>query len=140
MAITTREGRTQSSLAEINMVPFIDIVLVLLIIFMITAPVIQSAIQVEVPETEYLQEIVDQQNVVSIDSELRLYWKDEPVSIDDLVVRVSEAVATGSDNTVYLRSDESVPFGAIAAVLDRLSQAGVRYVAVATRFVAPGGQ
>ena len=113
---------------------------VLLIIFMITAPVIQSSIEVEVPDTEFLQEIVDQQNVVTIDNELRLFWKDEPVTIDELVARVSEAVSTGSDDTVYLRSDESVPLGAIAAVLDRLSQAGVRDVAVATRYVAPGGQ
>src|SRR5688500_18550669 len=102
MATTSRDGRTQSSLAEINMVPFIDVVLVLLIIFMITDPVIQSSIEVEVPETEFLQEIVDQQNVVTIDNELRLYWKDEPVTIDDLVARVSAAVSTGSDDTVYL--------------------------------------
>lgn len=138
MAMTTRDGRTQTSLAEINMVPFIDIVLVLLIIFMITTPVIQSGIDVEVPETENLQEIAEQQNVISIDGDLQLYWRDEPVSMDELVQRVTAAVQAGADKSIYLRSDATVPFGDVATVLDRLSVAGIRDVSVATEFVDSG--
>src|SRR5213075_2487799 len=72
MAITTREGRTQTTLAEINMIPFIDIVLVLLIIFMVTAPVIQSGIDVNVPKTQVVREISEEKLIVTIDKEQAL--------------------------------------------------------------------
>src|SRR6266853_1634340 len=67
MAVTTREGKTQTTLAEINMIPFIDIVLVLLIIFMVTAPVIQSGIEVNVPKTQVVREIAEEKLIVTIE-------------------------------------------------------------------------
>src|SRR5437899_10528707 len=72
MAITTREGKTQTTLAEINMIPFIDIVLVSLIIFMVTPPVIQSGIEVNVPKTQVVREIAEEKLIVSIDKEQKL--------------------------------------------------------------------
>ena len=77
MAFTTREGRTQTALAEINMIPFIDIVLVLLIIFMVTAPVIQSGIEVNVPKTQIVRELAEEKLVVTLDKEQRLYLQNE---------------------------------------------------------------
>ena len=69
MAFTTDNGRTQTQLSEINMIPFIDIMLVLMIIFMVTAPVIQSGIEVNVPRTEIVQKLAEERLVVSIDRE-----------------------------------------------------------------------
>ena len=70
MAFTTSSGKTQSSLADINITPLVDVVLVLLVIFMITAPVLQSGIEVNIPKTRTVKEITEQRLVVTIDREL----------------------------------------------------------------------
>jgi biopolymer transport protein ExbD/biopolymer transport protein TolR len=131
MAFTTQDGRTRSSLAEINMVPFIDVVLVLLIIFMITAPVLDSALPVEVPDSQFGQSVDEQNLTVTIDRERRLYVEDEPASLDQLVGMVQSNLPPSPGN-IYLRSDETVPFATIAAVLDRLAMAGIRNVNLVT--------
>src|ERR1700738_4277996 len=75
---------TQTSLSEINMVPFIDIVLVLLIIFMITAPILQSGIELDVPKTHSVKEIPEHRLLVSIDKSKRVYHGNDPVNIHQL--------------------------------------------------------
>ena len=67
MAFTNAQGRTQTSLADINVTPLVDVVLVLLIIFMVTAPVLQSGIEVEVPHTKTVKEITEERLVITID-------------------------------------------------------------------------
>src|SRR5438046_10089272 len=72
---------TQTSLSEINMVPFVDVVLVLLIIFMITAPILQSGIEVDVPKTRTVKEINQERLVVTVDKAQRIYLGNEPINI-----------------------------------------------------------
>ena len=84
MAFTTNNGRTQTSLADINITPLVDVVLVLLVIFMITAPVLQSGIEVAVPKTRTVKEITEQRLVLTIDREQRVFLGDTPVNIHDL--------------------------------------------------------
>src|ERR1700740_161842 len=84
MGITTRDGRSETTLAEINMIPFIDIVLVLLIIFMVTAPVIQSGIEVNVPKTQVVAEIAEEKLVVPIDKKQDLFLQNDPVNVNEL--------------------------------------------------------
>src|SRR5579859_5240355 len=86
---------TQTSLSEINMVPFIDIVLVLLIIFMITAPILQSGIELDVPKTHAVKEITEQRLVVSIDKAQRVYLGNDPVNIHQLGARVHAQLKIG---------------------------------------------
>ena len=133
MAVTTREGKTQTTLAEINMIPFIDIVLVLLIIFMVTAPVIQSGIEVNVPKTQVVREIAEEKLVVSIDKEQRLYLQNDPVNVNELADKIHEKLLDPTRQSVYLRADESVPFGTFATVLDRLKLAGIENVSIVTQ-------
>ena len=133
MAFTTREGKTQTTLAEINMIPFIDIVLVLLIIFMVTAPVIQSGIEVNVPKTQIVREIAEEKLVVSVDKEQKLYLQNEAVNINQLADKIREKLLDPSRQSVYLRADEAVPFGTIAVVMDRLKLAGVENISVVTQ-------
>src|SRR6201981_4113018 len=90
MAFTTREGKTQTKLAEINMIPFIDIVLVLLIIFMVTAPVIQSGIDVNVPKTQVVREIAEEKLVVAIDKKQLVYLQNEVININQLGDKIHE--------------------------------------------------
>src|SRR6187401_630152 len=120
MAFTTRDGKTQTALAEINMIPFIDIVLVLLIIFMVTAPVIQSGIEVAVPRTELVREISEERLVITIDKEQKVYLQNAPVRVDELGAKIREILLDPSRQSVYLLADESVPWGTMAVVMDRL--------------------
>lgn len=133
MAITTREGKTQTTLAEINMIPFIDIVLVLLIIFMVTAPVIQSGIEINVPKTEIVREISEEKLVVSVDKEQRLYLQNDPVNVNELGDKIRQKLLDPARQSVYLRADESVPFGTIAVVMDRLKSSGIENISVVTQ-------
>jgi biopolymer transport protein ExbD/biopolymer transport protein TolR len=133
MAVTTREGRTQTTLAEINMIPFIDIVLVLLIIFMVTAPVIQSGIEVNVPKTQVVRELNEEKLVVSIDKKQTLYLGSEPVNINELGDKIHEKLLDPTRKSVYLMADEAVPFQIFASVLDRLTMAGITNVSIVTQ-------
>ena len=132
MAITTREGRTQTTLAEINMIPFIDIVLVLLIIFMVTAPVIQSGIEVNVPKTTVVRELAEAKIMVSIDKQQTVYLQNTPVNINELGAKIREKLPDPTRQSIYLLADESVPFGAFATVMDRLKAVGIDNISIVT--------
>src|SRR5260370_34167615 len=98
---------TQTSLSEINMVPFIDIVLVLLIIFMITAPILQSGIGLDVPKTHSAKEITEQRLAVSIDKTHRVYLGNEPVNIHQLGAK-ARAQRKNPQDAAFVRCAESV--------------------------------
>ncbi|PYR82965.1 MAG: biopolymer transporter ExbD [Acidobacteria bacterium] len=139
MAVTTREGKTQTTLAEINMIPFIDIVLVLLIIFMVTAPVIQSGIEVNVPKTQVVREIAEEKLIVSIDKEQKLYLQNDPVNnVNELGDKIREKLLDPTRQSVYLRADQSVPFQTFATVLDHLKLAGIENVSIVTQPLTQG--
>jgi biopolymer transport protein TolR len=123
---------TQTSLAEINMVPFIDVVLVLLIIFMITAPILQSGIEVDVPKTHTVKELTEQHVVVTIDKAQRIYLGDSPVNIHELADKIRKQLKKPQD-VVYLRADETVPFGAFATVIDSLRMSGIANISIVTQ-------
>jgi biopolymer transport protein TolR len=125
MAVTTRDGKTQTVLAEINMVPFIDVVLVLLIIFMITAPVIQSGIQVDVPITQTTRELSEDLLVVTITKTEDLYLGEVPVNIHELAAKIQEKLPGVKDKKIYFRGDKAVPYGTALSIVDALHEAGV---------------
>jgi biopolymer transport protein TolR len=122
---------TQTSLSEINMVPFIDVVLVLLIIFMITAPILQSGIEVDVPKTHTVKEILEQRLVVTIDKNQLVYLGDDPVNVHQLPARIKKQQKHPTD-AVYLRADQTVPFGAFASVIDELRVSGISNISIVT--------
>ena len=122
---------TQTSLSEINMVPFVDVVLVLLIIFMITAPILQSGIEVDVPKTRTVKDISQDRLVVSIDKGQRVYLGNDPVNIHQLGARV-HAQLKNTQQSVFLRCDEAVPFGVFASVVDALRVSGINNISIVT--------
>lgn len=127
------QRETGTSLSEINMVPFIDVVLVLLIIFMITAPILQSGIEVDVPKTKTVKELTEQRMVITIDRAQRVYLNDKPVNIHDLGGQLASQMKDPQHQTVYVRCDETVPFGSWATVVDALRQSGIQNISVVTQ-------
>jgi len=123
-------GRT---LSEINVTPFVDVVLVLLIIFMITAPVLQSGIEVAVPKTKTVKEITEERVVISIDRSQRVFLGNEPVNIHEIGERLRQKIRDPEHQSIYVRADENVPFGAFATVMDAVKQAGIVNVSIVTQ-------
>ncbi len=138
MAFTGANGRTQSSLAEINITPLVDVVLVLLVIFMITAPVLQSGIEVSVPKTRTVREITVPRLVVTVTRDQEVYLGDQPVNLHDLAGRLHQQNTDPSKQIIYLRADERVPFGAFATVMDAIKQAGITNISIVTQPVNSG--
>jgi len=132
MAFTNSQGRTQSSLSDINVTPFVDVLLVLLVIFMLTAPILQSGIEMDVPKTRTVREISQERLVVSIDRGQRLYLGNDPININNLGPQVRQKVAGSRQQSVFLRADQTVPFGTVAMVVDELRQAGIEQISMVT--------
>lgn len=127
------QRETGTSLSEINMVPFIDVVLVLLIIFMITAPILQSSIDVDVPKTKTVRELTEPRMVVTIDRGQNVYLNDKPINIHDLGPQILAHSHDPQHRAVYVRCDADVPFGSWAAVVDALRQSGIQNISVVTQ-------
>ena len=133
MAFTNPNGRTQTALADINVTPFVDVVLVLLIIFMITAPVLQSGIEVSVPKTKTVKEITEEKLVISIDKQQRVYLGNDAININQIQGELKSRLKDPARMQIYLRADEGVPFGAFATVMDSVKQAGITNVSIVTQ-------
>ncbi len=133
MAFTNSQGKTTSSLSDINVTPLVDVVLVLLIIFMVTAPVLQSGIEVAVPKTRTVKEITEERLVITIDKDQKVYLGNDPININDIGAKIHEKVRDPEGQAIYIRSDESVPFGAFATVMDAVKQAGFGNVSIVTQ-------
>ncbi|HZF38335.1 MAG TPA: biopolymer transporter ExbD [Blastocatellia bacterium] len=120
-----RNGRTQTALAEINVTPLVDVMLVLLVIFMITAPILQTGIQVELPKTREAKtnEATPQALILSVDKEGSVYLSGkserQAVNVNDLSKLLNERLGQSKDRRVYLRGDGETPYRVIAYVLDQ---------------------
>ncbi len=139
MAFTTSKGRTHTSLSEINVTPFVDVMLVLLVIFMITAPILESGIEVDLPKTKTVRVTSDEKVVVTIDKRQTIYVGNDPINIHRLGSYVLDQMRGATAAPVFIRCDQSVPFGAFAQVVDALKQANISNINVVTEPLSTGG-
>jgi biopolymer transport protein TolR len=133
VAFTSSNGQIRTSLAEINITPLVDVVLVLLVIFMITAPVLQSGIEVTVPKTRTVKEITEQRLVLTIDKGQNIYLGDKPINIHEISQKLHQQNSDPAHQIIYLRADETVPFGVFAKLMDAVKQAGITNVSIVTQ-------
>ncbi len=133
MAFTTSNGRTQSSISDINVTPLVDVVLVLLIIFMVTAPVLQSGIEVNVPKTRTVKEITEERMVISINKQQRVFLGSDAININEIKTKLRQKIRDPQHQSVFIRADEDVPFGAFATVMDAVKGAGITNVSIVTQ-------
>jgi biopolymer transport protein TolR len=133
MAFTASDGRTQIALADINITPLVDVVLVLLIIFMVTAPVLQSGIEVALPKTRTVKQITEERVVITIDKQQRVFLGNNPVNINEIAAKLRQKIRDPAHQSIFLRADEDVPFGAFATVMDAVKQSGISNVSIVTQ-------
>ena len=126
-------GRRHRALADINITPLVDVVLVLLIIFMLTAPILQSGIDVAVPKTRTVKEITEDRLVITIDRQQRVFLGNDPININEIGDRLKRAVRDPENQSIFVRADEEVPFGAFATVMDAVKQSGITNVSIVTQ-------
>jgi biopolymer transport protein TolR len=139
MAFTTPKGRTRTSLSDINVTPFVDVMMVLLVIFMITAPLLESGIEVDLPKTKTVKVVTDEKVVVTIDKKQTIYVGNDPVNIHRLGASVLDHMRGAIGSPVYIRCDQSVPFGSFAQVVDALKQANLTNISIVTEPLSTRG-
>jgi biopolymer transport protein ExbD/biopolymer transport protein TolR len=126
-------GRFAPALSDINVTPLVDVILVLLIIFMVTAPMMTRGIDVKLPKTESGADATEQRLIVSVDRENTVYLNDRPVNLNLLDDRLkTEMKRTGVD-FVFLRADQDVPYGRVMLVMDQIKKSGADRVGMVTQ-------
>ncbi|TXD98414.1 biopolymer transporter ExbD [Psychrobacter frigidicola] len=118
------------SMNEMNLIPLIDVMLVLMIIFLLTATVLNPTVQLDLPKTsavvnEQPPEVIQ----ISIDKDAGIFWDSDPISIEELDSRLQQESASGSDPAIQLRADKESKYDTVAQVLASASQAGLSKIA-----------
>jgi len=131
MAFGSFDRKTSSQpMAEINMVPLIDVVLVLLVIFIVTAPLLTNVVKLDLPKATSAADIQKPEKVeFAIDANGALYWKGERITREEAIVRFAEEGRKRPQPEVYLRADQNVPYRYVAETLADASKGGLSKVA-----------
>ena len=130
MAIETNSDRL---MADINVTPFVDVMLVLLVIFMVTAPMMMQGVDVALPEATAKPIQAQKENlVITINKEQQVHINDFAVEMDFLGDKLAKILENQSDREVFFRSDESVPYGFVAKVMAAIKAAGVEKLGMVT--------
>ena len=126
-------GNNDRLMSEINVTPFVDVMLVLLIIFMVTAPMMVQGVNLDLPEasSEPLSS-EDEQLVVSINRDNKIFINDYGVSLDFLKEKLENILAGQTGREVYLRADKGIPYGVVVHVMSEIKNAGVEKLAIVT--------
>ena len=131
-----RGRRISPTLSEINVVPMVDVMLVLLVIFMVAAPMLQRGVELQLPVASRSQEIASERVFVDLPltyrTDRRVYVGTEPIRIDVLAERIRQMMLTRADKMVYLRGDGRVTYQDLIDVMDRLKEAGIQNVTMVT--------
>ncbi len=130
-----RSGRRSSrAMSEINVTPFVDVMLVLLVIFMVTAPLLTVGVKVDLPKTKAsVIEGSDEPLAVSIDSGGNIFLQDTIVNLNALVPRLAAITNNNPDVRIFVRGDQAIHYGRVMTVMGRINAAGYKRVALVTR-------
>jgi biopolymer transport protein TolR len=124
--------RISTSLAEINVVPLVDVVLVLLLIFMLTAPMMYRGIDVNLPKTTTKPTAVEERLVLTLTKDQVIYLNDRPVPLAGLDNQLRELFKNRADKTLYLKADRTLSYGFVVETVDRVRRAGVEKLGMVT--------
>ncbi len=124
--------RVGATLAEINIIPLVDVVLVLLLIFMLTAPMMYRGIDVNLPRTASRPTAVEERMVLTLTRDNALYLNERRVTPAGLEAALREAFRNRSDRTLYLKADAGLPYGTVVETMDRVRRAGIERLGMVT--------
>lgn len=126
-----RRRRASRPMSEINVTPMVDVMLVLLIIFMVTAPLLTVGVPIELPKTEARQLEGDKEPLtISVDPEERIFLQDTELKIDEIVPKLTAIAKNGYDERIFVRGDRRVNYGIVMRVMGTISAAGFRRIAL----------
>jgi len=132
-----RRGRRRP-MSEINVTPFVDVMLVLLIVFMVTAPLLTVGVPVDLPKTRAQALGQDREPLsVTVKRDGKVYIQNTPVSEDELVAKLTAIAANGYDQRIFVRGDRSVGYGRVMEVMGLLSAAGFTHIGLVTDVAKP---
>lgn len=120
-----------TKMSEINVTPFVDVMLVLLIVFMVTAPLLTVGVPVDLPKTRAATiNDTEEPLVISIDAESKIYLQEAQMTMDTLIPRLREIVRANVDLRIFIRGDETLPYGTVMGLMGELSAAGFSKVSL----------
>src|SRR5881409_1166396 len=125
--------RIGSNLAEINIIPLVDVVLVLLLIFMLTAPMMYRGIDVNLPKAASKPTAVEERMVLTVTKDQSLFLNEKRVAPNGLELTLRQAFANRNDKTLYLKADSALSYGAVVETMDRVRRAGIERLGMVTR-------
>jgi biopolymer transport protein TolR len=126
------ESRQRRFLAEINVIPLVDVVLVLLVIFMVTAPMLYRGLDINLPTSASNTIKPEIRAVLTIEKDQRLYLDEEQVSVEQLERKLRLLKEEHADVSLYLRADRDVPYGVVVQVMDGVKKAGIEKLGMVT--------
>jgi biopolymer transport protein TolR len=140
MAMDTSSSRDSTTIAQINVTPLVDVMLVLLVIFMVTAPIIQQGVQVNLPQAKAAAiPGTEQLLVVSIAKNGKIYLNDNVMTLEELGSRMRAIRTNEAEKQVYVRADQDVRYGLVMKTIAELKQAGIERVGMVTRPTSEDG-
>jgi len=125
-------GRTRGALAEINVIPLVDVVLVLLLIFMLTAPMMYRGIDVNLPKTASKPTAIEERLVLTVTRDHLLYLNERALPLATLETRLRELLRDRTDKTIFVKADKDLAYGYVIETMDRVRRAGVERVGMIT--------
>ena len=133
-----RHGRKRP-MAEINVTPMVDVMLVLLIVFMVTAPLLTVGVPIDLPETRAQQLQGDKEPLtITVDTEGNIYLQDTEIVLDEVVPKLLAIASNGYQERIYVRGDRRVNYGTVMKVMGTISAAGFRRIALVTELEDEG--
>ena len=132
-ALSSRRARRRSArpMSEINVTPMVDVMLVLLIIFMVTAPLLTVGVPIELPKSEAKQLEGDKEPLtISVDPEGKIFLQETELQIDEIVPKLTAIAKNGYDERIFVRGDRRVNYGFVMRVMGTISAAGFRRIAL----------
>lgn len=133
------DTRRRRFLAEINVIPLVDIVLVLLIIFMVTAPMLYRGMDIKLPASQTNTIKPEERLVLTVERNQKVYLDKDQLSLEQLEFKLRQAKQRNPDVAIYLRADRAVPYGTVVRVMDEVKRAGIEKLGMVTDPV-PGPQ
>lgn len=128
-----RRGRHSAPISEINVTPFVDVVLVLLIIFMVSAPLLTVGVPIDLPETRATPMEGDVEPIaISVDVDGRVFIQDTEIPLDELIPKLEAIAVNGYDQRLYVRGDQNADYGVIMKVMGRINAAGYKRIGLVT--------